>query len=54
MSKFIEKFPVWEDFKKPVVLFGFFWYIFLTLVLTIFIGNFWAAVCFSLAAYSVI
>ena len=50
----ISKFSVVQDFKDPIVLFGLFWYVALTLVLALFIGNIWAAICFSLAAYSVI
>jgi len=54
MNKVISKFWVMQDFKDPVVLFGLFWYVALTLVLALFVGNIWAAICFSLAAYSVI
>ena len=43
-----------QDLKKPSILIGFLLYILLTLVLTLFIGNLWAAMCFALAAYSVL
>ena len=54
MSKILEKFSIAKDLKDPIILFGLFWYVALTLVLALFIGNIWAAICFSLAAYSVI
>ncbi len=43
-----------KDLRKPHILLGFILYIILTLVLTMLIGNLWAALCFSLAAYSVL
>lgn len=50
----LDQFSIGKDLKDPIILFGLFWYAVLTLVLALFIGNFWAAVCFSLAAYAVI
>jgi len=54
MGKILEQFSIAKDLRDPVILFGLFWYIVLTLVLAVFIGNLWAAICFSLAAYAVI
>jgi len=54
MGKMLEQFSIAKDFKDPLILFGLFWYVALTLVLAVFIGNIWAAICFSLAAYAVI
>ena len=54
MAKVLEQFSIGKDLKDPIILFGLFWYVVLTLVLALFIGNLWAAICFSLAAYAVI
>ena len=54
MEKIMSKYPVLQDFKNPNVLMGLFAYWVLTLALAFFIGNFWAALCFGLAAYAVI
>ena len=54
MGKMLDQFSIMKDLKDPVILFGLFWYGALTIVLALFIWNFWAAVCFSLAAYAVI
>ena len=54
MGKMLDQFSIGKDLKDPIILFGLFWYVVLTLVLALFVGNFWAAVCFSLAAYAVI
>lgn len=50
----LDQFSIMKDLRDPVILFGLFWYMVLTLVLALFIGNIWAALCFSLAAYAVI
>lgn len=54
MNKIISKYPVFADFKDPNVLMGLIAYGVLTLVLALFIWNFWAALSFALAAYAVI
>lgn len=54
MEKIVSKYPVFEDFKNPNVLMWLIAYWVLTVVLAIFIWNFWAALAFSLAAYAVI
>jgi len=54
MNKIVSKYPVFEDFKNPNVLMWLIAYWVLTLVLSIFIWNFWAALSFALAAYAVI
>ena len=54
MNKIVSKYPVFEDFKNPNVLMWLIAYWVLTLVLAIFIWNFWAALSFALAAYAVI
>jgi hypothetical protein len=54
MEKIVSKYPVLQDFKDPNVLMWLIAYGVLTLVLAIFIWNFWAALSFALAAYAVI
>lgn len=54
MEKIVSKYPVFQDFKNPHVLLGLICYVILTAVLTLFIGNVWAAISFALAAYAVI
>ncbi|MDA9129443.1 hypothetical protein N9J72_03135 [Candidatus Gracilibacteria bacterium] len=54
VEKIMSKYPVLEDFRNPHVLMGLIAYGVLTLALAFFIGNFWAALCFGLAAYAVI
>lgn len=54
MTKVVSKYPVFEDFKNPSLLMWLIAYWVLTLVLALFIWNFWAALAFSLAAYAVI
>ncbi len=54
MEKIVSKYPVLQDFKDPTVLMWLIAYWVLTLVLAIFIWNFWAALSFALAAYAVI
>ncbi len=54
MNKFLSQYWVLEDLKNPNMLIGLIAYGWLTLVLALFIGNFWAALCFALAAYAVI
>lgn len=54
MAKIVSKYPVFDDFKNQNVLMWAIAYWVLTLVLAIFIWNFWAALAFSLAAYAVI
>jgi len=54
MEKVVSKSSVFQDFKNPTVLMGLVFYVILVGVLTIFIGNIWAAICFGLAAYAVI
>jgi hypothetical protein len=43
-----------KDLTKPPVILGLLFYITLTLILSALIGNPWAAISFSLAAYSVL
>lgn len=43
-----------KDLKKPPVIMGVLFYTGLTLILAQLIGNIWAAMSFSLAAYSVL
>lgn len=43
-----------KDLKKPPVIMGLLFYITLTMILSTLIGNVWAAISFSLAAYSVL
>ena len=43
-----------KDLKKPPVIMGLLFYITLTMILSALIGNVWAAISFSLAAYSVL
>jgi len=43
-----------QDLKKPYIFLGFVMYIALTIILTLLIWNLWAAICFALAAYSVL
>jgi hypothetical protein len=43
-----------QDLKKPQIFLGVLLYVLLTLALIFFIWNLWAAMCFSLAAYSVL
>lgn len=54
MEKIVSKYPVFQDFKNPNVLMWLIAYGALTLVLALFIWNFWAALSFALAAYAVI
>ncbi len=54
MEKIMSKYPVLQDFKNPSVLMWLIAYWVLVLALAVFIGNFWAALCFWLAAYAVI
>lgn len=54
MEKIVSKYPVLQYFQNPQVLFGLMCYGILIGVLTVFIGNFWAALSFWLAAYAVI
>ena len=54
VEKIMSKYPVFEDFKNPNVWMWLFAYGVLVLALAFFIGNFWAALCFWLAAYAVI
>lgn len=54
MEKNTSKYPVLQDFENQNVLMWLFAYGVLTLALAIFIGNFWAALSFALAAYAVI
>ena len=42
------------DLKKPEVVIGLCLYGILVGILTLLIGNIWAAICFALAAYSVL
>jgi len=42
------------DLKKPEVVFGLCLYVILVIILTVLIWNLWAAICFALAAYSVL
>lgn len=42
------------DLKKTKIVFGLCLYVFLVAILTLLIGNVWAAICFALAAYSVL
>lgn len=54
MNKIVSKYPVFHDFKNPHVLMWLIAYGVLTITLAFFIGNFWAALSFALAAYAVI
>lgn len=60
MTKFMskkhkkQKFSFKKDLRKPEVVAGLIFYWVLTAILSSLIGNMWAAMCFSLAAYSVL
>ena len=54
LQKAKEQFSLKKDLRKPEVLIWLLFYVALTLVLSALIGNIWAAISFSLAAYSVL
>jgi len=49
-----DNFSFRNDLKQPKIVFGLILYVLLVVVLTLLIGNLWAAMCFALAAYSVL